>query len=138
MPDENTKGGRLIRLIRILAIGITTVLLLTTLVFLFLESRWVEERPSPSPEEAFLYGLAGTEVLPLPVFKVLPFLFPDQFQPAGPEAGDWVEQFGFIRGKPDVNEGLPQGFSVSNYRPRSGSPSRSSSSASTAPYATPR
>ena len=123
MPDENTKGGRLIRLIRILAIGITTVLLLTTLVFLFLESRWVEERPSPSPEEAFLYGLAGTEVLPLPVFKVLPFLFPDQFQPAGSEAGDWVEQFGFIRGKPDVNEGLPQGFSVSNYRPRSGSPS---------------
>ncbi len=123
MPDENTKGGRWIRLVRILAICITTVLLLMTLVFLFLESTWVEERPSPSPEEAFLYGLAGTEVLPLPVFKILPSLFPDQFQPAGPEAGDWVEQFGFIRGKPEVNEGLPQGFSVSNYRPRSGSPS---------------
>ncbi len=123
MPDENTKAARWIRLVRILAICITTVLLLTTLVFIFLESTWVEERPSPSPEEAFLYGLAGTEVLPLPVFKVLPSLFPDQFQPAGLEAGDWVEQFGFIPGKPDVNEGLPQGFSVSNYRPRSGSPS---------------
>ena len=39
MPDENTKGGRWIRLIRIFAICITTVLLLMTLVFLFLESR---------------------------------------------------------------------------------------------------
>ena len=43
MPDENTKAARWIRLVRILAICITTVLLLTTLVFIFLESTWVEE-----------------------------------------------------------------------------------------------
>jgi len=100
----------------------TALLLAATLLFIHAESTWVHVR-TMEPEEAFHYSSTGTELMPLPVFQVLPILFPDQFQPGGAAAGDWVDQFGFIRGKAGVNEGLPQGFFVSNYRPRSGSPS---------------
>ena len=105
-----------------LGIVITALLLAATLLFIHAESTWVHTR-TMGPEEAFHYSSTGTELMPLPVFQVLPILFPDQFQPGGAAAGDWVDQFGFIRGKAGVNEGLPQGFFVSNYRPRSGSPS---------------
>ena len=90
--------------------------------FRILASTWVDAQ-SRTPRDGFLYGTIGTELVPLPVFQILPEMFPDQFQPAGFEAGDWVKQFGFIPGAPDVNEGLPIGFAVSNYLPRSGSPS---------------
>lgn len=89
---------------------------------LLYRSTWIQVQ-SRSPQEAFLHGTIGTEVVPLPVFKILPDLFPDQFQPGGPAGGDWIQQFGFIRGSADVNEGLPLGFTVSNYLPQSGSPS---------------
>jgi hypothetical protein len=62
-------------------------------------------------------------IMPLAVLRVLPSMFPEQFQPGGPEAGDWIAQFGFIPGRPGVNEGLPVGFFVSTRRPRSGGPS---------------
>jgi hypothetical protein len=104
------------------AISITAVLLLGTLVFLFAEAHWVHAE-SMSPADSFRYASTGTELMPLPVFKVLPIIFPDQFQPGGNQAGDWIDQYGFIRGKPEVNEGLPQGFFVSNHRPKSGAPS---------------
>src|SRR5207245_699857 len=81
-----------------------------------------EDSTPTEPEQAFLYGTTGTELLPLPVLQVLPDLFPENFQPAGKDKGDWIRQFGFIR-RTDSQEGLPVGFSVSHFRPRSGSPS---------------
>jgi len=42
---------------------------------------------------------------------------------AGKEAGDWIDQFGFVRGQEGVNEGLPLGINVSHFRPKSGAPS---------------
>jgi hypothetical protein len=104
------------------AIVITATLLLGTFTLLFSESRWVKAE-SMSPADSFRYASTGTELMPLPVFKVLPILFPDQFQPGGKQAGDWIDQYGFIRGNPSANEGLPQGFFTSNHRPKSGAPS---------------
>ncbi|MEO6923495.1 MAG: hypothetical protein ABI142_06695, partial [Bryocella sp.] len=104
------------------SIGITSVLLVGTLAFMHTESSWVEAK-SMGPEDSFRFSTTGTEIMPLPVFEVLPALFPDQFQPGGPADGDMIQQFGFIRGQAGVNEGLPSGFFVSNHRPKSGSPS---------------
>jgi hypothetical protein len=95
---------------------------MATVGLLFAEARWLKPK-SLAPREAFLYGTTGCELMPLPVFQVLPSLFPDQFQPGGQDEGDWIDQFGFIRGAPAVNEGLPLGFFVSNHRPKSGAPS---------------
>jgi hypothetical protein len=104
------------------AIGLTSVLVVGTLGFVLVEGTWVKAK-SMGPEESFRFSSTGTEIAPLPVFQVLPILFPDQFQPGGPAAGDWIDQFGFIRGQAGVNEGLPSGFFVSNHRPKSGAPS---------------
>ena len=117
-----TLRQKLVRGAMIVAIGLTAMLLLATMLFMHAESTWVHPQ-SLNAEQSFLYSTTGTEIMPLPVFKVLPTLFPDQFQPGGPGAGDWIEQYGFIRGKEGVNEGLPQGFFISNHRPKSGSPS---------------
>src|SRR5439155_11510583 len=73
----------------------------------------------------------GTEVAPLPVMIVLPTLFPEHFLPLGEEAGTWHQQFGFIPSdRPPVPnpggeslKGLPLGFTVSHYRPKSRAPS---------------
>ena len=104
------------------ACGVTAMLLCATFLFMHAESTWVHPR-SLDAEQSFLHSTTGTEIMPLPVFQVLPTLFPDQFQPGGPAAGDWIDQYGFIRGQAGVNEWLPQGFFVSNHRPKSGSPS---------------
>jgi hypothetical protein len=62
--------------------------------------------------------------MPLPVAHVLPDLFPEHFLPDGKTNGDWIDQFGFLRGSdPKANDGLPVGFAISNYRPQSGAPS---------------
>lgn len=121
---KNAKGKlqRFKRPVQIGLIVICVALLIAVFVFLNRESTWAKPRHL-AKQEAFLYGPTGTELMPLAVFKVLPDMFPEQFQPAGREAGDWVDQFGFNRGKPGVNEGLPLGFSITNYRPKSGAPS---------------
>jgi hypothetical protein len=111
-----------IRALQIGAICLSALLVVATFVLLFAERSWLKTQ-ARAPREAFLYGDTGTEIMPLPVLQVLPSLFPDQFQPGGPTAGDWVQQFGFIRGIPGVNEGLPVGFFVSTRRPQSGGPS---------------
>lgn len=110
------------RIVQLVLICLSALILVAVVVFLIMESRWVKPRHWEQ-HEAFLYGPTGTELMPLAVFKVLPDMFPDYFQPAGKDAGDWVDQFGFNRGKPGVNEGLPLGFSITNYRPKSGAPS---------------
>jgi hypothetical protein len=116
---------RLASLSRAALIGANVVVLgalVATAVLIRLEAGWV--KPAfRNAEDAFRHGTIGTELMPLPVAIVLPELFPKHFQPAGPQAGDWVEQFGFLRGDPSVNDGLPIGFAVSNYRPQSGAPS---------------
>ena len=111
----------MIRALQIVAVTLSGLFLAAALGFVLLEKTWVGKEPS-TPEEYFLYGSTGTELMPLPVFKVLPDIFPENFQPAGKDAGDWVDQFGFVRGKEGVNEGLPLGVDVSYYRPKSGAP----------------
>lgn len=117
-----TLGQKLARAAMWSSIVLTAVLVAGTLWFVHAEGTWVHSR-ALNPEESFRFATTGTEIMPLPVFKVLPELFPDQFQPGGPQAGDWIEQYGFIRGHDGVNEGLPSGFFISNHRPKSGSPS---------------
>ena len=112
----------MIRALQITVIALTALFLTAVVTFLLLEKTWVGPEPTTA-EGYFLYGSTGTELMPLPVFQVLPDLFPDQFQPAGKEAGDWIDQFGFVRGQEGVNEGLPLGINVSHFRPKSGAPS---------------
>ena len=112
----------MIRALQITAVVLTSIILAGTFGFLAVEKSWTTKEPS-TPHEYFLYGSTGTELMPLVVFQILPTLFPDQFQPDGKDKGDWIDQFGFVRGEPGVNEGLPLGINVSNYRPKSGAPS---------------
>lgn len=112
----------MLRKIQILSIALSGVFLVLVVGLLVAETTWTTKQPT-TPEDFFLFGSTGTELMPLPVFQVLPDLFPHDFQPAGSGAGDWVSQFGFVRGRPSVNEGLPVGFSLSSYRPKSGAPS---------------
>jgi hypothetical protein len=112
----------MLKVIQKTLIGLTALALLFTVALLVWEPTWVHT-PSRSAHENFIYGTIGTEVLPLPVFQVLPDLFPERFQPAGAAAGDWIDQYGFIHGVPGVNEGLPVGFAISDHRPKSGAPS---------------
>ena len=122
MKDVKQKLGRWKKAFQVTLIVLGAVLLAFVFVFLAIESRWAQPRHMDK-HEAFLRGSTGTELMPLAVFQVLPDMFPENFQPAGKEAGDWIDQFGFNRGAPGINQGLPLGFSISNYRPKSGAPS---------------
>src|SRR5436189_2061777 len=114
---------KLIRVLQVTALVASALILLFVVVLLIAESRWNRPVEKPDEHSAFLYASTGTELMPKVVFDVLPDMFPDHFQPAGPAAGDWITQFGFIRGRPGINEGLPLGFSISYQRPKSGAPS---------------
>lgn len=100
---------------------LVAVLLLATGALIYLESGWAETR-SRDPYDAFWNGSIGTEVMPLAAAVALPSLAPQHFQPAGPEAGDWIEQFGFLP-NPESRYGLPVGFTLSPHRPQTGAPS---------------
>src|SRR5258706_8745186 len=112
----------MLRKVHLAAIALSGAILLFAVVLVIAEFSWVQKEPV-SPQDYFLYGSTGTELMPLPVFQVLPELFPEQFQPAGVDAGDWVDQFGFVRGTTTVNADLPLGLNVSRFRPQSGAPS---------------
>lgn len=118
----NDSTRKKVRIIQIIVICVVALVVAAQFAFLFWESTWVKPQKL-SNEEAFLRGSTGTELMPLSVFKVLPDIFPEYFQPAGKDAGDWVDQFGFTHGQPDFNENLPIGFSISQFRPKSGAPS---------------
>jgi len=133
----------LLHLLCVIAIAATVAALAMTFIFIRLENSWApSKKPTPDSslsaeqllernEMAFFHGTIGTEVVPLPVIKVLPAMFPEHFQPRGKDAGDWVQQFGFIpsarvpvkQPQGESLEGLPLGFTISNYRPKSGAPS---------------
>jgi mono/diheme cytochrome c family protein len=123
MPVAREKLHKLGRIGLILANIVVAVLLVTTAALIVLERGWA--KPTfRGTEEAFQHGTIGTELMPLALALVLPDLFPENFLPGGKQAGDWIDQFGFIRNDdPKVNEGLPVGFTPSRYRPQSGSPS---------------
>jgi hypothetical protein len=58
--------------------------------------------------------------MPLQVAQVLPDIYPEHFQPLGRDAGDWIDQFGFIRSKDPGSLGLPVGFTISESLPGTG------------------
>ena len=108
----------------LIAANLVVLLLLVAVATLIWMERGWAQRHFRGPQDAFLHGTIGTEVMPLVVAQVLPDLFPENFQPAGKDKGDWVAQFGFMIDANDkANQGLPIGFAVSNYRPQSGAPS---------------
>lgn len=114
----------MIRTFLIVANLLGVLCLAATGYLLYAETTWVGPEPS-TPEDYFLHGSTGTELMPLPVLQVLPELFPDHFQPGGTEAGDWIDQFGFVRAESGSGpeDDLPVGMSVAKFRPKSGSPS---------------
>ena len=123
MPSARDKLHWLGRTALVVADVLVVLVLILTAALIWLERGWVKPNVSRQAEDAFRHGTIGTEVMPLAVALVLPDLFPDDFQPAGAQAGEWIEQFGFIRSDPGTNDGLPVGFVATNYRPASGSPS---------------
>jgi mono/diheme cytochrome c family protein len=144
-PFAARAAAGVLRALCILAI-IASVALLAATGYLILarESTWLPpplSHPGESADErnarAFFQGTIGTEVVPLPVLKVLPEICdnpdgrPSHFYPFGKAAGSWIEQFGFLPSSmspesipPDpLAKDLPLGFTVSHYRPKSGAPS---------------
>jgi len=116
------------------AILLSSAVLGATLLFLFEVSRWVEPALPLAPQQAFVSGSIGTELIPVPVLEAFPELFPDKFPPNG----GWMKKYGFIppgwdqlllktqkvQGAPSLEQnGLPLGLSVSKSRPLSGHPS---------------
>ena len=85
------------RFLQIFAVAIASLALLGTVALLVIEPTWVADEPQLSPEESFLGGSIGAEIGPLKALMVLPDLRPDLWQPGGPEAGDWIDQYGFTR-----------------------------------------
>lgn len=108
---------------------VSNVALLATAFLLYRERQWAKP-VFREPEAAFESGSIGTEIMPLPVALTLPILAKHSrhFAPGGVNAGDWIEQFGFIRRGPNTPgprepTALPYGFTLSNYRQKSGAPS---------------
>ena len=96
MPVSRDRLHKLSRIGLISANVLVLFALVVTGVFIRLERGWAKP-VFRDPEQAFRHGTIGTELMPLPVAYVLPDLFPEHFQPGGPQGGDWVEQFGFLR-----------------------------------------
>lgn len=109
------------RLLHIGIIVLSAAALIGAIAMLVIERTWTDPPPA-TPHERFVHGAIGTEILPLPVLRVLPAMFPERWQPGGAQAGDWIEQFGFVRAPDTATTGLPYGFAVSKHRPKSGAP----------------
>src|SRR5262249_14941691 len=107
MPAAQERLRKLARAALILANVLVAIVLILTAGLIWLERGWVTPQLSREAEDAFRHGTIGTELMPLPVALVLPDLFPDDFLPPGDTGGDWIEQFGFIRGDTATNNGLP-------------------------------
>jgi hypothetical protein len=114
--------------------GIVALILINALValaliltgwLLWLERGWVVQPQVREAQDAFQHGTIGTELMPGGLGDPAKLDDPptQDFLPRGRAAGDWIDQFGFLRSEPRANQGLPVGFVVSNYRPASASPS---------------
>src|ERR1700688_1877393 len=129
MPRMSLSKDRLRRLLRFVLVAtdvVMAVALVATGALIWLERGWVVTKVR-DPALAFREGSIGTELLPLPVAEVLPELFPELFNPLrsdGSRCQGWIACFGFIpASNASVSDGLPVGFTISNYRPQSGAPS---------------
>jgi cytochrome c5 len=123
MPISRDRLHSLSRFLLACANVLVVIALIATAVLIKMESGWVHPA-TRGTQDAFRHGTIGTELMPVPVALVLPEMFPEHFQPAGTNAGDWVEQYGFLHNSdPKTSNGLPIGFAVSNYRPASAAPS---------------
>jgi hypothetical protein len=109
----------MVELVRKAAILLTALALAAAAALLAWQSTWIVPT-TRSPEESFAHGSMGVAIMPTKAFLTLPIVVPDRFQPGGEGAGDWIDQFGFIRD--DAGGVLPLGFMESNHLPRSGDP----------------
>src|SRR5262245_44526254 len=98
-----------LRAICVLALIAAMALLAATAYLIARERTWLPPPATRTGEtddkrnaRALFQGTIGTEVVPLPVLKVLPEIcdYPDgrpsHFYPFGRAAGSWIEQFGFL------------------------------------------
>ena len=115
------------RLARAIALLFGVAAVLGTVTLYVAERYWSARNVTANdPKAAFADASIGTELAPLAAFVVLPDLFPDEFQPLKgyfarfgrtvADPGDWVQQYGFVRGEGK----LPVGFVTSYHRPGSG------------------
>jgi hypothetical protein len=63
----------------LIAADLVVVLLLVAVATLIWMERGWAQRQFRGPQDAFLHGTIGTEVMPLAVAEVLPDIFPDNF-----------------------------------------------------------
>jgi hypothetical protein len=138
-PGEDSMSSHpAFRLARFLGLVIGLVALGSTIALVLLEDSWNENNNPPVDGiHAFVEGSLGTELAPEVAMAVLPELFPDEFRPIDaylksqgvekPSAGDWIDQFGFIRKslapEPNDKSPYPVGFVLSYHRPGSGASS---------------
>src|SRR5258708_8285982 len=130
-------AARVGQVTRFIALVVGIVASLLTIVLVWCEGRWDEKNQLPTDGvHAFVEGTLGTELAPELVVAVLPELFPDEFRPvdaflasqgvAAPTAGDWIDQYGFIRKSlappPNDQSPFPVGFVRSFHRPGGGGP----------------
>ena len=104
MPLSSDRLLKLGRFVLISANVLVIAALAATAAFIRIESGWATP-VFRDAEDAFRRGTIGTEVMPLPVAHVLPDLFPEHFLPGGKTNGDWIDQFGFLRGSDPRSEG---------------------------------
>lgn len=108
------------RVATIFAFVVTTVVLVMSVSLLLIQAKW-DQPEKLDPQDAFVRGSIGTEIMPLPFFVALPKLYPNYFEPRA-EEHSYVRQFGMNRNIENDYE-LPTGFFLSNKRPKSGAPS---------------
>ena len=104
MPLSSDRLLKLGRFVLISANVLVIAALAATAAFIRIKSGWATP-VFRDAEDAFRRGTIGTEVMPLPVAHVLPDLFPEHFLPGGKTNGDWIDQFGFLRGSDPRSEG---------------------------------
>ena len=66
----------MLRGFQLVTVILASLLLISAVALVIVERGWIREQPMLGPTEAFYHGTIGTELLPLPVLKVLPDLFP--------------------------------------------------------------
>ncbi len=134
----STVAAWLLRASAVLLIIASALLLFVTAYVIGRERSWLSPRAETATEpenvrneRAFFTGTIGTEVVPLPVLKVLPQICPEHFRPLKAKPANWTDQFGFLPSSmvpksvpidPQAKD-LPLGFTLSHYRPKSGAPS---------------
>jgi mono/diheme cytochrome c family protein len=122
-PSSRGWARVLWRIVQGVAVLAVAALLAATGWLIWREKSWATPNLRSDDREVFFHGTIGTELLPLAAAVALPELYPQHFMPDGKPGGDWVRHFGFIPSTEKESRGLPVGFTITNYRPQSASPS---------------